>query len=73
MIQQTVKILLFICHRNGTVELCGDNLQCIFDFQLTGKKEVAEATKGFSERYEAIKKDAAPGNRRESLYELGIV
>lgn len=46
--------------RNGTRELCNGNLQCMFDYQLTGKKEIAESTKEFSQRYEDIKTDIKP-------------
>ncbi|XP_070175802.1 sushi domain-containing protein 2-like [Littorina saxatilis] len=46
--------------RNGTVELCQGNLQCIFDFQLTGKESIGASTRKFNDRFESVVKDVAP-------------
>ena len=50
--------------RNGTLELCQGNLQCIFDFQLTGNEGIAKSTKQFNDRFESVIKEIAPGNSK---------
>ena len=59
-------VLLTNVDRNGTVELCQGNLQCIFDYQLTGKESIGQATKQFSDRFEAVIREIAPGNVNDS-------
>ncbi|XP_041370957.1 sushi domain-containing protein 2-like [Gigantopelta aegis] len=37
--------------RNGTREVCGDNIQCTFDYQVTGNADIADSTKKFTKLY----------------------
>lgn len=46
--------------RNGTAELCQGNLQCMFDYQLTGKESIGQSTKQFNNRFESVVKEIAP-------------
>ncbi|KAK7474057.1 hypothetical protein BaRGS_00034663 [Batillaria attramentaria] len=46
--------------RNDTSDVCGDNLQCIFDYQLTNNKAIAESTKKFNDRFQAVVNEIAP-------------
>ena len=48
----------------GTIELCGSNKQCQFDYQVTGKESVAKSTAAFTNKFEAI---------REELEKKGIL
>ncbi|XP_045194321.2 sushi domain-containing protein 2-like [Mercenaria mercenaria] len=43
--------------RNGTYEICGTNLQCKFDYSVTGKESVAKSTAQFTNKFEALKKE----------------
>ncbi|XP_076436246.1 sushi domain-containing protein 2-like [Babylonia areolata] len=56
--------------RNGTAELCQGNEQCIFDFQLTGKESIGQATKQFSDRFENVRKEIAPVVRCPYVYHI---
>ncbi|OWF43039.1 sushi domain-containing protein 2-like [Mizuhopecten yessoensis] len=43
--------------RNGTEEMCGDNVQCKFDFQVTGNEAIARSTANFIDKFNVLKKD----------------
>ncbi|XP_059177943.1 sushi domain-containing protein 2-like [Physella acuta] len=49
--------------RNDTSVLCGKNLQCMYDYELTGKKSIAMSTLKFNERYEERLKEIEPVTR----------
>uniref|UniRef100_A0A2C9KTK4 Sushi domain-containing protein n=1 Tax=Biomphalaria glabrata TaxID=6526 RepID=A0A2C9KTK4_BIOGL len=38
--------------RNDTLKICGNNNQCKFDYEVTGKESIALSTKNFNERFE---------------------
>ncbi|XP_071951342.1 sushi domain-containing protein 2-like [Antedon mediterranea] len=40
--------------------VCGDNIECIFDYQVTGNVEIAKVTKDIVEFVEEIKEDVKP-------------
>ncbi|XP_076455436.1 protein mesh-like [Babylonia areolata] len=56
--------------RNGTLELCQGNQQCIFDFQLTGKESIGQSTKQFNDRFETVVKEIAPVVRCPYIQQL---
>lgn len=41
--------------QNDTYELCGTNIRCIYDYQITQNKAVAQSTAKFTDKFEAIK------------------
>lgn len=43
------------------VELCGNNTDCLFDFQVTGSKEIAQETLDFTTKLEEAEDAAVPG------------
>lgn len=43
--------------RNGTEQLCKDNIQCIFDYQVTGDEKIAKSTLTFNEKFKQIQED----------------
>ncbi|KAK3087620.1 hypothetical protein FSP39_008510 [Pinctada imbricata] len=45
--------------RNATfvVELCGDNIQCRFDYEVTGNERVARSTMKFIEKFKELEED----------------
>ena len=47
--------------RNGTQEVCGDNVQCVFDYQVTGNADIAGSTKKFTTLYNARVNSVKPG------------
>ncbi|XP_025111782.1 sushi domain-containing protein 2-like isoform X2 [Pomacea canaliculata] len=47
-------------YRNGTEELCQGNIQCIYDYQLTGKESIAESTKQFNARFMQVVSEIEP-------------
>lgn len=51
----------FFVPRNGTEELCQGNIQCIYDYQLTGKESIAESTKQFNARFMQVVSEIEPG------------
>ncbi|XP_005107855.2 protein mesh [Aplysia californica] len=46
--------------RNDTKEICGENVQCIFDYEVTGKETIAKSTLKFNEKFEARKEELQP-------------
>ena len=42
---------------NNTDELCGDNIQCKYDYALTQKESIAKSTAQFTEKFQEMKKD----------------
>ena len=43
--------------RPGTIDICGTNKQCRFDYQVTGKESVAKSTAAFTNKFEALKEE----------------
>lgn len=43
--------------RNGTEEMCGSNVQCQFDFQVTGNEALARSTANFIDKFNVLKGD----------------
>ncbi|XP_033733052.1 sushi domain-containing protein 2-like [Pecten maximus] len=43
--------------RNGTKEMCGSNVQCQFDFQVTGNEAIARSTANFINKFNVLKED----------------
>ncbi|XP_060077303.1 sushi domain-containing protein 2-like [Ylistrum balloti] len=43
--------------RNGTEEMCGENVQCRFDFQVTGNEAIARSTAKFIDKFNVLKED----------------
>ena len=47
--------------KNDVDRLCGNNVQCRFDFKVTGQKQIAEATIRTSQWFEALRTFQRPG------------
>lgn len=47
--------------RNGTEEICGDQIQCRFDFEVTGIESIAKSTKEFVSKFDSLRRDIQPG------------
>jgi len=46
---------------NATLALCGDNVNCQFDYQITGKESIAMETKEFGDGFKEIKMTLTTG------------
>ncbi|KAK6980103.1 protein mesh, partial [Biomphalaria glabrata] len=49
--------------RNDTLKICGNNNQCKFDYEVTGKESIALSTKNFNERFEERINEIQPVTR----------
>lgn len=38
-----------------TIEICGNNKQCQFDYRITRKESIAKSTAAFTSKFEAIR------------------
>lgn len=47
--------------RNGTDAMCGDIVQCKFDFQVTGNEAIAKSTAKFIENFKVLQEDLMKG------------
>lgn len=47
--------------RNGTDKICKDNIQCIYDYQVTGDEKIAKSTLTFNEKFKQIQEDVEEG------------
>lgn len=54
--------------RNGTNELCGNVMQCVFDYQVTGNKELAKSTLKAVEKFKLIQENIKKGQLKYYLY-----